>query len=468
MVEGKKVMLYTESMGDVEGKKVNSGNISFYKKNGFKATVLYAAFAFISMSASVFSEMMGSGLDGRYSSLFYYSREFALVAGYLLCSFLADKVSGFIKKLIGVFMVIGFIIPIVLSYYISDPIISGIPTVVCMYFVGMLGCFVLNHIAHIYDTPLSICLGGAIAVVMQWICQIKCDSDVITLILIILFFILCDFTVTGFDVEAVSEEKDSAGSKGGYLIFIPITLCLYAFYPFYEVFATDMFVKSVLYESPRLFLAAGYILMAVICVKAKRMVWHVSVLCMAVITVLLPVFAGLGEAAFISASLFYLTLGVVFAYCNVLFVSTALKMKHTAFWASMGRILDGLITVAGGLFVLMTNVSPLCACVTDIIILAVLIALMVFGGCFTGDKNETKGKEPEEDSNKMTMDEICEKFSFTPREAEIFNILVSTEKKNQEIADDLEISRRSLQTHISSIYEKTGVNSRAGLILLIK
>ncbi len=60
----------------------------------------------------------------------------------------------------------------------------------------------------------------------------------------------------------------------------------------------------------------------------------------------------------------------------------------------------------------------------------------------------------------------CE-YSLTKREQEVLVDLVLTEKKNQQIADDLGISRRQLQTHISRIYKKTGTTTRAGLVMRV-
>ena len=41
--------------------------------------------------------------------------------------------------------------------------------------------------------------------------------------------------------------------------------------------------------------------------------------------------------------------------------------------------------------------------------------------------------------------------------------MVTTEDENQKMADDLGISRRTLQRHIAQVYEKAGVQSRIGL-----
>ena len=58
---------------------------------------------------------------------------------------------------------------------------------------------------------------------------------------------------------------------------------------------------------------------------------------------------------------------------------------------------------------------------------------------------------------------FSERYSFTPREIEVFDRLVNTENSIQEIAESLYISRRTCQRHITAIYEKVGVKSRMGL-----
>lgn len=58
---------------------------------------------------------------------------------------------------------------------------------------------------------------------------------------------------------------------------------------------------------------------------------------------------------------------------------------------------------------------------------------------------------------------FAEHVGLTDRELEVFERLITTEEGVQEIADELYISRRNLQRHIASIYEKTGTKSRIGL-----
>ena len=53
--------------------------------------------------------------------------------------------------------------------------------------------------------------------------------------------------------------------------------------------------------------------------------------------------------------------------------------------------------------------------------------------------------------------------SLTKREAVIVSLLLE-HKSNDEIADELQLKKRSVENYISSIYEKIGVNNRTALI----
>ena len=57
-------------------------------------------------------------------------------------------------------------------------------------------------------------------------------------------------------------------------------------------------------------------------------------------------------------------------------------------------------------------------------------------------------------------------YMLTPREAEVFLLLITTEENIQQMADSLYMSKRNFQRHITSIYEKAGVKSRMGLYQL--
>ena len=75
-------------------------------------------------------------------------------------------------------------------------------------------------------------------------------------------------------------------------------------------------------------------------------------------------------------------------------------------------------------------------------------------------------KDSGKSSDGERLQKLSEQFSLTPREAEVLGLLVNTEDGLQTIADNLYISRRTLERYVSAIYEKTGAKSRIGLATL--
>ena len=63
-----------------------------------------------------------------------------------------------------------------------------------------------------------------------------------------------------------------------------------------------------------------------------------------------------------------------------------------------------------------------------------------------------------------TLDEWLSSYSLTPRENDVAHILIETELPIKAIAAELKISERSVYRYASSIYEKTGIDNRAGLV----
>lgn len=80
------------------------------------------------------------------------------------------------------------------------------------------------------------------------------------------------------------------------------------------------------------------------------------------------------------------------------------------------------------------------------------------------EKPDAKDRDRLSDSERLQK--LSEQFSLTPREAEVFGLLVNTEDGLQTIADNLYVSRRTLERYVSALYEKTGAKSRIGLVSL--
>ena len=67
-----------------------------------------------------------------------------------------------------------------------------------------------------------------------------------------------------------------------------------------------------------------------------------------------------------------------------------------------------------------------------------------------------------------SSDNQVKEYNLTPREREVLSLLINSDDKLQEIADKLNISKRTLERYVTSIYKKTNTTSRVGLISLFK
>ena len=58
---------------------------------------------------------------------------------------------------------------------------------------------------------------------------------------------------------------------------------------------------------------------------------------------------------------------------------------------------------------------------------------------------------------------FAQEYQLTPRELDVLAAVTANEQPLKQVADDLGISLRMVQRHLTSIYEKTSTRTRAGL-----
>lgn len=185
----------------------------------------------------------------------------------------------------------------------------------------------------------------------------------------------------------------------------------------------------------------------------------VSTICIAVFKFSGPFLAGL--------IVFYLTAGFFVVFFTTSFMELSLYMKRADFWAGLGRAVNNITAAVisiGSLKLLSMGTNML----VFIFLIGMFIAVSIVAVLYTFQRQQLMDEIKEEKKTELSVQEkikiITEQYTLTPREKEVFYQLVFTEDSIQEIADKLYISKRTLERHISSIYEKTGMKSRVGLI----
>lgn len=220
---------------------------------------------------------------------------------------------------------------------------------------------------------------------------------------------------------------------------------------------------------PRIFLAfSGLIAGFVFDINNRKFMNHImycvmilSTICIAVIEFAGPFLTGL--------IIFYMSAGFFAVFFTTAFMEFARYTKMPELWAGIGRAVNNITAavITGGSLALLSSDNSI-AIITIMLILfvavSIVIAIYTYKHKVFMEEILTNDILTIDDNERLQT--FSEEFSLTSREAEVFALLVNTEDSIQAIAESLYVSRRTLERHISAIYEKSGVKSRVGLIRL--
>lgn len=220
---------------------------------------------------------------------------------------------------------------------------------------------------------------------------------------------------------------------------------------------------------PRIFLAvSGLAAGFVFDINNRKFMNHIMYCVMLLSTICIAVFEFSGS--FLTGLIiFYMSAGFFAVFFTSAFMELAPRTKTPELWAGMGRAVNNITAavITGGSLTLLSS-GNIIAIITIMLILfvavSIVIAIYTYKHKVFMEEILTNDILTIDNNEKLQM--FSEEFSLTLRESEVFALLVNTEDSIQAIAESLYVSRRTLERHISAIYEKTGVKSRVGLIRL--
>lgn len=188
---------------------------------------------------------------------------------------------------------------------------------------------------------------------------------------------------------------------------------------------------------------------------------------------------------------FYLSSGFFVVFFTSSFLRIAMHCANPSLWAGMGRAannacaalvaMPSMALISSGDIMLISSITIALAMVTLLVahalenvrrtarhkaeIEAIKLAELTAAQMQTAKlQEEPEAKAP---ADKSAPDKhlaaFSERYSLTPRERDVLSAVCSSEETLQCIADDMGISLRALQKHLTSIYRKSDTQSRAGL-----
>ncbi len=170
----------------------------------------------------------------------------------------------------------------------------------------------------------------------------------------------------------------------------------------------------------------------------------------------------------------YFYCGFYVMFMTIMFMELGHRREKPEFYAVFGRVVRCVVTSI--VVFLTTLISKFYTEATLYTVLSclfsiTLLAALSLSGILLPERaimnNEIAPPESEQTFDDK-LETLFNKYALTLKEREAFKQLITSEMSVQEIADEMNISRRVLQRHIASIYEKTGTKTRIGLLMLLQ
>ena len=217
---------------------------------------------------------------------------------------------------------------------------------------------------------------------------------------------------------------------------------------------------------PRLLLACSGLAAGFIFDIKRRELMNIIMYCVMILSTICMVILQIGGSFLIGLAVFYLSSGFFVVFFTTSFMELSCYMRIPELWAGMGRTANNISAalITGSSLTLMSSDNNMIKII--VVLLLFVMVSIVMAAYIANRKAAVEEAECGAAIDLMQMDRLTlfsERYSFTPREKEVFDRLVNTENSIQEIAESLYTSRRTCQRHITAIYEKVGVKSRMGL-----
>ena len=452
---------------------MNKMNIFLHKNKTFTGALLFAAFMLIQFITLRLSNQAGQGyLATDKQELVYLFIQIAVVAGFLLHLLLYSLIRqqrAYGGVIAAVLAVLAAGAGIMLFSYEGSAFylaVAGV-TVICLGFViGAVYRKLSGIIADGAKAGACIGIGYASAVALQYVFQLQWTVKPALAILLILSFAALAFILPmGSGNDQANTERDGKALPCTKPLFsVIITLAMFVFTHYYNSYIHQLQVESSytdynVYTWPRLLMIPAILLFGFIGdIKGGKFL-PISALCVVVISLVNTAVLG-RETYLLNLCLYYISLTAVVAYYHLTFLRLAPLTKHPVLWAGMGRLLDSLFVILSfGLK--LSQLSMIAVLIIDIAALVVTVVFMALSGDFTLTASTEKAVGSYDPFPAMEKE-----YGVSPSEMRVLRELVMTDDKQEVIASRLNISVSTLRHHITSIYKKTGVQTRAALCKL--
>lgn len=434
---------------------------------------VFASFMFVQYVALRCCNQAGSGyLPEAKQELVYYAVQVFVILGFLTYG-LTSRIRNASVRTVVLRCVLALLpaASLGLLFAPTDLMLSVILAFAAALLLGYAGGAVYLYMAEAtaagLHTGLAMGVGCAAAVGLQYVLQLRwCVTPLLCAVMLAALGLL-GWLLGWRSVSETPEQQPQLRTRS---LAIPLLIAaaLILFCSFYNGYIHHLQVQSGytaynVYTWPRLLWIPAYLLFGFLGSFRRGRLVPIFALCVSAFALLNSVLAGTHGSDGLNMCLFYVGIASSVAYYNITFWRLAPQTKRPALWASAGRMLDSLLVLFGG--VLHISELPAVAVLTmDIVLLVGAIVGMAVSGNFNLAEKAAEETLPQADPFSL----LEARYRLTQAELKVLRELVLTEDKQSAIADRLSVKVRTVQASVTSLYRKTGVSTRAGLVQLYR
>ena len=175
-----------------------------------------------------------------------------------------------------------------------------------------------------------------------------------------------------------------------------------------------------------------------------------------------------------NVALIFLLGGFYVMYLTIKFIKIAPYTRTPKLWAGMGRIVRSITT---SIVVIPSNVILKLYGTDYLIIISIIFSTILLITLYKElsdiyvkeyatniekikNKMENEIEQRIKEKKSIDIEEFINKYKFTQKEKEVCILILKENKKTKEMSENLYISERSVQRHLTNIYRKTNTSSR--------
>lgn len=401
-------------------------------------------------------------------------------AGFSLFGMIGKRIEN--KQLpVRVLLIICALLISVISFVdVSQAIIIG--SAMTLLIIGFYGGMIMHKLSACYaeENKCGIALGGTMALAILG--QYAVQNLVLARVGFVIILEALAVILLVLEVVKSSVSSDNKNKTNKLWLYIIATILMTIILSLNDAYLVDLSASSddvKLFGSTRLFYCLSLVLAGIIYDYRKALYFNLSVACAMMLSTVAYVFLGNAVNYNVNMSIMYFYCGFYVMFLTVHFI----KNNGADAATSCGYLIPGLgrvarcVTTSAVTFAMLILGNSLA--VEFMIGISCGISILLFVLLASNDILIVKEKnrlisdslvvsEPMSSfpNGKQLWDSFVKAYNFTEREKDVLEKLINTEDNIQDISEKLFISKRVVQRHITSIYEKTGRSTRIGLLQL--